>query len=194
MKWAPRYAPCHVLRVPPKAMSVVALLNPTTVADVRGSVTRVASAVAAGAVVVALYIWDDALLAGPVVAATGFLGPAAAFLIFATLYTLVSFALALLGVRAYDRWTSGRPSRLAQWLDRQRGERRAGWAQRLLTSSRVFGFIVSSFVLGGIVTTFLVRYGGRRSHLERVAFLSSLVFGITFVGAYTGIAHAVFSI
>jgi hypothetical protein len=40
----------------------------------------------------------------------------------------------------------------------------------------------------------LVRYGGRRSHLERVAFLSSLVFGITFVGAYTGIAHAVFSI
>lgn len=160
----------------------------------RGSLPTVVSAILAGASVVALYVWDDILLAGPVIALTAWLGAVAAFALSASTYALVSFVLAMAGVRAYERWTEGGPSRLAQWLDRQREARRAGWAQRLLDSSKVVGFVASSFLLGGIVTTFLIRYGGRSDGIERIAFLSSVIFGITFCGVYSGIAQAIFAL
>jgi hypothetical protein len=144
--------------------------------------------------VVILYIWDDVLLATPVVAATGLAGPLAAFGIFTILYSIGSYVLAVLAVRAYDRRAIGRSSRLADWLTQQGEKPRTAWARRLLDSGKVVGFIASSFALGGIITTWLIRYGGRREGIERIAALSSLVFGITFTAMYTGIAHALLSI
>jgi hypothetical protein len=144
--------------------------------------------------VVILYIWDDALLAAPIIAVTGLAGPWVAFVTFSLVYGLVSYALALLAVRAYDRRASGRPSRLAAWLNTQGDKRRTAWAKRFLDSGKVAGFVISSFALGGIVTTWLIRYGGRRDGIERIAALSCAIFGVTFTGMYTGLAQAVFSI
>jgi hypothetical protein len=149
---------------------------------------------AAVASVVVLYIWDDALLAAPVVAVTGLASPLAAFGIFTILYSVGSYILAMLAVRAYDRRTVGESSRLADWLARQERRPRTAWARRLLDSGKVVGFIASSFALGGIVTTWLIRYGGRREGIDRIAAMSCLVFGITFTAMYTGIAQAAFSI
>lgn len=144
--------------------------------------------------VVILYIWDDALLAAPIIAVTGLAGPWVAFGTFSLVYGLASFGLALLAVRAYDRRAAGRPSRLADWLNSQGDKRRTVWAKRFLDSGKVVGFVISSFALGGIVTTWLIRYGGRREGIERIAALSCAIFGITFTGMYTGLGQAVFSI
>ena len=144
--------------------------------------------------VVILYIWDDALLAAPVVAVTGLAGPLVALGIFTIVYSIGSYVLAVLAVRAYDRRATGRPSRLADWLTQQGEKPRTAWARRLLGSGKVIGFVVSSFALGGIITTWLIRYGGRREGIERIAAMSSLVFGVTFTAMYTGLAQALFSI
>lgn len=149
---------------------------------------------AAAASVVVFYVWDDVLLASPVIAVTGILGPWVTFAVFSTLYSIGSFALALAGVRAYERWNQGAPSRFAEWLTRQSDRRRAGWGRRVLDSSKILGFVGASFALGGVVTTFFVRYGGRRDGIERIAALSSLIFGITFTALYTGVASAIFAI
>jgi hypothetical protein len=169
-------------------------LRVVRVAGSKRRAARILSAVAAALSVVALYVWDDALLSGPVIAMTGLVGPLPSFALFATVYTVASFFLALLGVRAYDRWTTGQPSRFARWLTRQREARRAVWSQRLLDSGKAIGFVVSSFLLGGVVTTFLIRYGGRRDGIEAVALGSSLVFGVMFTAVYTGLAQAAFSL
>jgi hypothetical protein len=144
--------------------------------------------------VVILYIWDDALLAAPVVAVTGLAGPWTAFGIFTIFYSVGSYILAILAVRAYDHRAAGQSSRLADWLAGHGQGRRTAWGRRLLDSGKVVGFIGSSFALGAIITTWLIRYGGRREGIERIAAMSSLIFGVTFTGMYTGIAQALFSI
>lgn len=151
-------------------------------------------ALAAAVSVVVLYVWDDALFAAPVIAVTGLAGPLTAFGIFAVLYSVGSYILAVLAVRAYDRRAAGRSSRLADWLAGHGQGRRTAWGRRLLDSGKVVGFIASSFALGGIITTWLIRYGGRREGIERIAAMSSLIFGITFTAMYTGVAQALFAI
>jgi hypothetical protein len=170
-----------------------ALMSPDVAGRPR-SFTAVFSGVVAGVSVAVLYVWDDVLLAGPVVAVTALAGPVVAFALFASVYALVSFVLAMAGVRAYERWTRGTPSKFAHWLSRQREARRATWARRLLDSGKVAGFVASSFLLGGIMTTFLIRYGGRRDGIERIALLSSVIFGVTFTAAYAGLGQALFAI
>jgi hypothetical protein len=173
---------------------VASALMSRAVAGGPRSITAVFSGIAAGVSVAVLYIWDDVLLAGPIVAVTGLAGPITAFALFASVYALASFVLAMAGVRAYERWTRGAPSRFARWLTRQREARRATWARRLLDSGKVAGFVASSFLLGGIMTTFLIRYGGRRDGIERIALLSSVIFGVTFTAAYAGLGQAFFAI
>ena len=155
---------------------------------------HVLPAVGAATSVVVLYVWDDALLAAPVVAVTGLAGPWMAFGIFSILYSIGSYVLAMLAVRAYERRAAGGSSRLSEWLTHQGQRRRASWARGLLESGKVLGFVVSSFLLGGIITTWLIRYSGREEGIERIAAMSCLVFGVTFTAMYTGIAQAVFSL
>lgn len=141
--------------------------------------------------VVALYIWDDLLFAAPVVAATAWLGPWPAFVVTTVVYALGAFGLALGAVRAYERWSQGRPSRLAAWLEAQQRRRRGTWAERLVRSGKVLGFVVASVVIGAIVTTWLIRYSGRTRGLVRVAAASSVIFAVGFCGTYTGVAAVV---
>ena len=99
MTWPPRYAACNALRPPPKAMPVGALLTPTTVVAANGPVARWLSAIGAAFAVLAFYVWDDALLAAPIIAMTGLVGPAAAFAVLASVFTLVSFLLSMVGLQ-----------------------------------------------------------------------------------------------
>lgn len=170
----------------------VALAQPLV--EGRRSRWLVGPAIVAAVSVVILYIWDDALLAAPIIAVTGVAGPWVAFATFSVVYGLASYGLALLAVRAYDRRAAGRPSRLADWLNRQGDKRRTVLAKRFLDSGKVVGFVISSFALGGIITTWLIRYSGRREGIERIAALSCAIFGVTFVGMYAGLAQVVFSI
>ncbi|MEJ7582979.1 MAG: hypothetical protein WKF43_02615 [Acidimicrobiales bacterium] len=137
----------------------------------------------------ALYVWDDALFAAPIVVTVGVLGTVPAFLILGTLYGVVNWIVALLAVRAYDRRTHGEPSRLETWIEAQVAGRRGAWAQRVIASGKVVGFVVASFVLGGIVTTWLMRYMGERKRIGMIAVASSAIFAITFVGFYSGVGR-----
>ena len=157
----------------------------------------------AGATVLVLYVWDDAIFATPVVVATRWWGAATAFVTLFIAYAAGSWLVAVLGVRTYDRSVAtraagrdlsdesdpDRPSRLARWIDHQAGGRRGPWGKRLVASGELVGFVVASFLLGGIVTTWLVRLSGRRHRMGLVAIASSTIFAISFVGFYSGTAR-----
>lgn len=148
---------------------------------------RWARRIGAGLGVAALYVWDDLIFAVPIAAVTGVLGAWAAFAIFVPIFFVGSTVLALLAVRLYERSSHGEPSRLERWLEAQAASRRGRFAERVLRTSGAAGFVLASFVLGGVVTTWLIRYAGRRQGIERVAVASSLIFAVGFVAMYTGI-------
>lgn len=147
--------------------------------------------VASAAVAAALYVWDDLLLAAPIVALASFWGPLATWILFATLYAVASFVLALWAVRAYDSLTDGEPSRLARWLATQSEGRRGHWGRRLVNGGQAIGFVVASFLLGGIVTTWLTRVVRPDRPVLPTAAASCAIFGVTFAGQYAGIAALV---
>jgi hypothetical protein len=140
-------------------------------------------------VVVVLWLSSDVVLAAPIAAVTKVAGSWFAFLLFATTYSIVSFVLALLALRAYERYSRGEPSRFAAWLDRQASSPRARWARPLAQGGRVIGFVVGSIVVGGVLMTWFLRYSGRRQGLVGAAALSSTIFGVTFTATYAGIFH-----
>ena len=142
---------------------------------------------------VAYTLWEEALLSGPVVAATGVIGPWPAFVTFTTLYGTGGFILTLLVVRAYARRLGGRPSRLQRWVEREAASKHQRWARRLLERGRWLGFAIASFALGPIVTTWLLFAAGRyRDKVVTVAVASSVIFGVTFVAPYVGIGRLLF--
>lgn len=137
-------------------------------------------------VAVAVYLWDDVLWAAPIAAAEHLIGAATTFALFTVVYGVGSYVVAMLGVRAYDRRAT-RPSRLADALARSADVRRARFGDRLLRAGNAAGFALASFALGGILTTWFLRYSGVRDGIERLAALSSAIFAVTFVGFYAGI-------
>ncbi len=141
---------------------------------------------------VALFIWDETLLVAPVVALTKLIGAGLAFLVLAPVYFLVSFGGALLAVRAYERASAGEPSGLERWLRRQAESSTGRSGQRLMRTTSRVGFVAASVILGGILTTWLVRVGGRRDGLTRLAAVSSSLFAVGFVGLYTGVFGLIF--
>lgn len=147
----------------------------------------------AGAVAtVAFFFWDEALLVAPVLAMTKLIGAGLTFLCLTPVFFVVSFAGALLAVRAYERASAGQPSGVERWLSRQTESSTGRSGQWLLRTTSGIGFIAASVVLGGILTTWLIRVGGRRDGLTRVAAVSSALFAVGFVGLYSGIFGLIF--
>lgn len=169
----------------------------TSVADVdgdgarrSGGAWRAAAGLVGGVFVfVAVYLWDDLLLAAPILWMSQVLGEWTAFVFFSVLYGVASWVLAMLAVRAYDRATQGRPSRLARWVEKQSQTKRGAIGARLLATGRAIAFVASSFLIGGLLTTWFIRYSGKREGIERVGALSCAIFGVTFTGFYSGIIH-----
>lgn len=153
---------------------------------------RLLSYVAGGLAAAALFIWDETLLVAPVLGLTKLIGAGFAFLCLAPVYFLVSFGGALLAVRAYERASAGEPSGLERWLRRQADSSSGRSGQRLVRTTSGVGFVAASVVFGGILTTWLIRVGGRRDGLTRIAAISSLLFAVGFVGLYSGVSGLIF--
>jgi hypothetical protein len=180
----PIFRPAHSPTAP-AARFLADIDRPTTPALDRHK--GILATIAAAGGVAALYIWDDLLLAAPVIAVTTMIGPLKTWLVFAAIYAVLSLLVATLAVRAYDRFGSGRPSRLASWLEVQTQHSRSVWVQRLVSGTGALGFIFSSVVLGGIVTTWLLRYSGITRKLKTLSVLSCAIFGLGFAGQYAGV-------
>lgn len=149
--------------------------------------------VAAGLAAAAVFIWDEWLLAAPVIGLTKLLGAGLAFIILAPVYFGVSVAGALLAVGAYERASAGESGRIERWLNRQAESSTGRRGRRLVQTTSGIGFVLSSIFLGGIVTTWFVRLGGRREGLLSVALASSALFAVGLVGGYSGLFGLIFS-
>lgn len=150
-------------------------------------------AIAAAATGVALYLWDDALLAAPVIALTRSWGAARAFATATPLYFAGSATVTLVLLHALGS-SDAPPPRLSRWIERQSERRGRTWVRRAAIGGGIVGFVLSSFVLGGIITTLILRQAGVRTRVEVIALTSSAIFALTFVGFYSGISRALLGV
>jgi hypothetical protein len=144
------------------------------------------SALAVAALVVA-YVWDDVLLGAPVAAASKWTNAWLAWLTFAALYSLGSWWLA-------NRYLIGRTrseTRFAilvrGWIDRLQQSSHGLLGGRLVRAGGVAGFALSSWLAGGLVTSYLLVKSGYRGDAFRAAGVSCWIFGALFAAQYAGI-------
>lgn len=137
------------------------------------------------------YIVIGLLSVAPVVAAAHWLGAWNAFLLMGVLYGVGSYVISIWLLRIYDR-NLQKPSRMARWLDEQEHDAVSGRVLIWLKRSMWIAFIPSCFVLGAIATTLLIRHAGRKDGIQTLAIAAAIVFGVVYVGFYTGLGRLVF--
>ncbi|MCU1352205.1 MAG: hypothetical protein JWM05_1414 [Acidimicrobiales bacterium] len=141
----------------------------------------------AGVGVIALYLWDDILFAAPILGATRWWGPGLAFVVLTPVYFSGSVLLSLLAIRAYEHAVAGRTSRLERWLENQARGRRGRLGDSVMKATSAVSFVAASVLLGAVLTTWMIRYSGRRKRMLPVVLASSAIFAVGFVGMYSGL-------
>lgn len=129
--------------------------------------------------------------AAPVVATTAWRGGGLAFGLFVPLYFALGYGAALVVIRR-ARTSTTSVGWLERWLSEGSERRYLQRVRRLVQAGTFVGFVLSSMLFGGIVTTWLLLQLGRRRHIRRDAMASSLIFSIWLVGFYAGIASLIF--
>ena len=142
----------------------------------------------AGAAAVLILVWNEALIAAPVVAVDRWTSPWVAFASMTVAYTAAGFLLSMLVNRAYSKFSSGTSSRFESWIEGQMSTKRGA-----VGTGQAVGFLGSSILLGGPLTTWLARIVGTKGNIKVLALSSSFIFAIVFVALYTGIAVAIFA-
>lgn len=160
--------------------------------EVMASGKKVAAATAFGAVAfLVTYLWES-IWAIPIFAFTAFTGPILATLVLVPLYAEVEFWLSMKYVKIHQQRFAKKehesPSRLGTWLEKKAeslDETRLGkWVRRLLKSGKATGFVLASFLAGGLPVTVFLYHKGERQNLRSIARLSCWIFGATFVPIY----------
>jgi len=133
-------------------------------------------------------LWDEALYSGPVVAASAVLGAWPAFFLFSILYGSGGFLLSRALAKSYQKRLGSTEGRLQRWADHDADSRHGRWIRRQFAQVGWPGFVLASFALGPLATTWLAVSSGRvRGSPNRVAAASSVIFAVTFVGSYCGL-------
>jgi hypothetical protein len=157
----------------------------------RSAARRVARGVVLVLAAIVATIFDEAIFSTPIVLATGAFGAGTASVAFFVLYSIGGAVVSIVIARRYDRRLAGGPGRLERWLAMPEDDRRVQWARRLLDRGGFLAFLVSSVLLGPIVTTLLVRAMRRDQGLRAVGTSSSVLWAAGFVATYAGIAQLV---
>ena len=147
----------------------------------------------AGAAAVLILVWNEALIAAPVVAVDRWTSPWVAFASMTVAYTAAGFLLSMLVNRAYSKFSSGTSSRFESWIEGQMSTKRGAVGRKAFGTGQAVGFLGSSILLGGPLTTWLARIVGTKCNIKVLALSSSFIFAIVFVALYTGIAVAIFA-
>lgn len=144
------------------------------------------------AAVVIADLASETIFAAPVLALVGWLGAWPGFVTSVVLYVSGSLVLSFLAVRAYDRYTHGAPSRIARYLAKESESRASKLSRRLIAGGTVLGFVVSTALAGGVVTTWLLCYTGRRQHLLALSVVSCVAWSVLFSAGYAFAGSLIF--
>ena len=151
---------------------------------------KVAGGFAAAATAVLLFLFAETIFGGPIVALSYAIGSFRAFVVAALIYGGVSYWGAVKAVSVYDKYKHGQPSHFANWLESQKdaqlkdGKKSRTW--HMAEAGGWLGFAVACFLLGAIVTVFLVNYSGRVENVKKLSAIASVIFAVSYAGVYSG--------
>ncbi len=151
------------------------------------------SRIAVLAGVVAAGLWDEVVFAAAPVYLTTRWGGVAAFLVLTPAYAIFGtmVALVLFG-RRRGRYASDTRAQafVARWASSTEDSR----IRKRLVAGGAIGFFLASWILGGILTCFILHSLGVRRSRSALFAMANVIWAITFVGQYTGLTAIVLAI
>lgn len=129
-------------------------------------------------------IWDEVLFAAPVLFATAKFGPWLTLAVVVPAYWVIGSGLSLLVVAPAARGQPGWLARVVQTLTERTESSR--FRRHLLTGS-VLGFFLASWILGGILTSYILAITGLRLQLRRWVIAANAIWAVTFTAQYAGV-------
>ncbi len=134
-------------------------------------------------------VWDEVFFAAPVVFSTARMGPWLTLSIVTPVFWVIGTGISLLVVRSRsDR----EPSRLVHMVQTMEERTRTSKLRRQLVAGSVIGFVLCSWILGGILTSYILAVTALRIDMTRWIIVANVIWAITFVGQYAGIASFIF--
>lgn len=148
-------------------------------------------AVVAGVVVAA--IWDEVVFAAAPIYFTTRIGGIAAFFVLTPTYAIfgTAVAVALFGrVRGRHVRSTRAQAFVARWAATTEDSR----IRNRLVAGGVVGFFLASWLLGGILTCFILHSLGLRRRRAALFAAANTIWAVTFVGQYTGLTAIVLAL
>ncbi len=155
----------------------------------RRPVPRAARAFVGFLAVLSAAVWDEVFFAAPVVFSTARLGPWPTLSLVAPAYWVIGTGVSMLVVRSRS---DNEPSRVMHMVQTMEARTRESRLRRQLVAGSVVGFVLSSWILGGILTSYILAVTGLRIDMTRWLVAANVIWAITFVGQYAGIASLIF--
>lgn len=138
-------------------------------------------------------IWDEIVFAAAPIYLTTRWGGLPAFLVLAPAYAIFGTAvsIALFG-RVRGRYV--RPTRAQAFVSRWAATTEDSRIRRRLVAGGFVGFVLASWLLGGILTAFILHNLGLRRNRAILFATANAIWAVTFVGQYTGLTAVVLAL
>lgn len=134
-------------------------------------------------------IWDEVLFAAPVLFAAARHGLWVTLAVVVPAYWVIGSGLSMLVVRPAARRQPGWLAGVVQTLtERTEGSR---FRRQMLTGS-VLGFVLASWILGGILTSYILAITGLRLRLRTWVVAANAIWAVTFTAQYAGVGALIF--
>ncbi len=155
----------------------------------RRSILRAATSLTRFVAVLSAAVWDELFFAAPVVFASSRLGPWSALALMSPTYWVIGTVVSLLVVRSRsDR----EPSRVVHMVQTMEERTRTSRLRRQLVAGSLIGFFLCSWILGGILTSYILALTALRIDVTRWVVAANVIWALTFVAQYAGVGAIIF--
>ncbi len=135
--------------------------------------------------------WDEVFFAAPAVYLTAKIGAWSTLAILIPIYIVVGSGISvfIIGTKQRKYAKAGRVERMVNSMAEKTQNSRI---RRQLVAGSLVGFFLAAWLLGGILTSWILRLVGIRQHVLRWALAANTIWAVMFVGQYSGIAALIF--
>ena len=137
-------------------------------------------------------IWDEVVFATPAVALTAKFGGWVTFASLVPIYIVIG-SLISVSIIGFKQYKYAKRGRVAMFVSSMADRTEKSRLRKQLIAGSLVGFFLASWLLGGIITAWLLRQLGLRRNVVSWAVTANVIWAVMFLAQYCGLAALIFS-